>query len=106
METTITPRIVELASILSKCVTEVQAALVEKGHPSPSFEENAPIAVPPNLADLQDKILDASAELHDLFLEPINLIHKNGAVSTLGRIRFNHYFLSNDVPDSVTDSGL
>lgn len=79
-----TPRIVQLVRILSDSVTEVQAALAKKGHPSPSFDEDAPASIPPELSDLQDKILDASAELHDLFLQPINLIHKYGAVSAPG----------------------
>ncbi|KAI0888674.1 S-adenosyl-L-methionine-dependent methyltransferase [Annulohypoxylon maeteangense] len=76
---TMTPRIIELVRILSDSVTEVQAALSKKNHPSPSFDEDTPASIPPDLSDLQDKILDASAELHDLFLQPINLIYKYGS---------------------------
>lgn len=58
----------------------VQSALDAKNPPSPSFDEDAATSPPLDLADVQDRILDASAELHDLLLQPISLIHKHGGV--------------------------
>ncbi|KAI1443858.1 S-adenosyl-L-methionine-dependent methyltransferase [Annulohypoxylon stygium] len=95
-----TPRIVQLVRILSDSVTEVQAALAKKGHPSPSFDEDAPASIPPELSDLQDKILDASAELHDLFLQPINLIHKYGAHNNMVCLQaISRFDIANLVPE-------
>ncbi|KAI1321704.1 S-adenosyl-L-methionine-dependent methyltransferase [Xylariaceae sp. FL0255] len=74
-----TPRIIELARIISGSVAKIQDALTARNLPSPSFDEDAPmISIPPDLSDVQDTILDASAEIHDLRLQPINLIHKYG----------------------------
>jgi hypothetical protein len=79
--TTDSPRIVELAKIISDSVAVMQSALIAKNHLSPSFDEDAVTSLPLDLADVQDRILDASAELHDLLLQPINLITKYGGVS-------------------------
>lgn len=75
-------RIVQLARIISTCVTNINDALLEIGLPSPSFDENTPVAhLPPGISDYQDTVLDATAELHDLLLEPLHLIKKHSGVS-------------------------
>lgn len=75
-------RIVQLARIISTCVAKIDNALVENGLPSPSFDENAPVAhLPSEISDAQDMVLDATAELHDLLLEPLHLIKKHSGVS-------------------------
>lgn len=76
-----TPRIVELAAVISKSVAELQTVLESKGVPSPSFDEDAPTRLPDECNQAQDAVLDATKELYDLLLEPTTLILKNSAVS-------------------------
>lgn len=74
-------RIVQLARTISACVTKIDECLLEIGLPSPSFDENTPVAhLPPGISDYQDTVLDATAELHDLLLEPLHLIKKHSGV--------------------------
>lgn len=57
--------------------------LSAKGIVSPSFDEDASFNIPLELNTDHDAVLDATAELHDLLLEPLNLIHRHGGVSML-----------------------
>lgn len=76
------PRIIQLARTISTSVAQIDAALAASGLPSPSFDENAPVGyLPSNISDAQDAVLDATAELHDLLLEPLHLIKKYSGVS-------------------------
>jgi hypothetical protein len=75
-----TPRIVELAAIVSKSVGELQTTLDSRGIPSPSFDEDAPTRLPDECNKAQDAVLDAAKELYDLLLEPTTLILKNSSV--------------------------
>lgn len=76
------PRIIQLARTISKSVAKIDAALAAKGLPSPSFHEDAPVGyLPPEISGAQDEVLDATAELHDLLLEPLHLIKKHSGVS-------------------------
>ncbi|KAK8017139.1 O-methyltransferase [Apiospora marii] len=72
------PRIVQLANTISESVTKMQAALSAKGIPSPTFDEGYKLDLPLELTHDHDAVLDATAELHDLMLEPLNLIHRHG----------------------------
>ncbi|RYP50583.1 hypothetical protein DL768_003928 [Monosporascus sp. mg162] len=72
------PRIVHLANAISASVIKIQEVLSAKGIPSPSFDEDAPFSLPLEIARDHDVVLDATAELHDLLLEPLNLIHRHG----------------------------
>ncbi|KAI3317134.1 sterigmatocystin 8-O-methyltransferase [Xylariaceae sp. AK1471] len=78
-----TPRIVELAAKISASVTELQGHLLAQGVPSPSFAEDSPERLPPNTFHLQDAVLDATAELHELLMEPIPLIFKFSATTNM-----------------------
>jgi hypothetical protein len=76
-----TTRIMELAASISKSVAEIQKALSERKIPSPSFNENAPSMLPKELADAQNTVLEATAELRDLLQDPLSLLHEHCAVS-------------------------
>ncbi|KAM4056184.1 o-methyltransferase [Hirsutella rhossiliensis] len=73
-------RIVELAATISTSVAKLQQMLSDRGLASPSFDEEATNNRLPNEAhDVQDAVLDATAELHDLLLEPWALLFKHAA---------------------------
>ncbi|WQF84527.1 Putative O-methyltransferase domain, S-adenosyl-L-methionine-dependent methyltransferase superfamily [Colletotrichum destructivum] len=97
-----TPRIVELATQISKSVADLQAVLDAKGVPSPSFDENAPPKLPKEANDAQDAVLDATTELHDLLLEPVTLVLKNSANNSMGSLGFMCRF---DIPNMVPLGG-
>ncbi|GKT85912.1 sterigmatocystin 8-O-methyltransferase [Colletotrichum tofieldiae] len=92
-----TPRIVELATKIN-----LQAVLDAKGAPSPSFDENSPPKLPKEAGDAQDAILDATAELHDILLEPTTLVLKNSANNSMGSLAFMCRF---DIPNMVPLGG-
>ena len=75
-----TPRITELAAQISKSVTELQEQLSAQGAPTPSFAEDNPENLPADVSHLKDAVLDATAELHELLLDPLSLLFKFGAV--------------------------
>ena len=75
------PRIVELAALISNSVVELQEQLSAQGAPTPSFAEDSPENLPADVSHLKDAVLDATAELHELLLDPLSLLHKFAAVS-------------------------
>ncbi|KAF2008738.1 S-adenosyl-L-methionine-dependent methyltransferase, partial [Aaosphaeria arxii CBS 175.79] len=77
------PRIVELATRISSSVAQLHEHLSAQGVVTPSFAEDNPENLPANVAHLQDAILDATAELHELLLDPLALISKFAAISNL-----------------------
>lgn len=83
------PRIVELAAKISISVSQIQKLLSSQGVPSPSFTENSPERLPANTLHLQDAVLDATTELHELLMEPVRLIFKFCAVRALNRREYN-----------------
>lgn len=74
------PRIVELAQSILDGVTRVETVFSDKGLPFPSFDEDAPDSFPLEAFDARDVVLDASAELYDLLLDPFTLMFKRGSV--------------------------
>jgi hypothetical protein len=78
-----TPRIVELASQISTSVAQLQEQLSAEGLASPSFDEDFPSKYPINATQLRDTLLDATAELHELLLDPLMLLFKFASVRTL-----------------------
>jgi hypothetical protein len=76
-------RIAQLANTISVSVSRIEEILSAKGIVSPSFDENSSFNIPLELSTDHDAVLDATAELHDLLLEPLNLIHRHGGVSKL-----------------------
>jgi hypothetical protein len=79
-------RIVELAAKISESVSQLQDILSSQGLPSPSFTENGPERLPANTSDLQDTVLDATTELHELLMEPVRLIFKFCATTNMAGI--------------------
>jgi len=76
-------RLLRLAKTISASVDKIEEALSAEGIPSPSFDEDSVFNLPPAIARDRDAVLDATAELHDLLLEPLNLINTRGGVSLL-----------------------
>lgn len=76
-------RILKLANTISVSVSNIEGVLSAKGIVSPSFDEDTSFNIPLELNADHDAVLDATAELHDLLLEPFNLIHRHGGVSML-----------------------
>jgi hypothetical protein len=76
-------RIIQLANTISASASKIEEVLSAKGIASPSFDEDASFNIPLELNTDHDAVLDATAELHDLLLEPLNLIHRHGGVSIL-----------------------
>lgn len=74
------PRMVELAAQISTSVAELQRQLTAQGAPSPSWAEDSPEGLPADVSNLQDAVLDATAELHELLMEPLMLIFKFASV--------------------------
>ncbi|RYC60928.1 hypothetical protein CHU98_g5281 [Xylaria longipes] len=78
-----TPKIVALAAKISSSVAELQEYLSAQGLESPSFDENSPPNLPSDVSHIRDDVLDATAELHELLLEPLILIYKFAGVSNV-----------------------
>ncbi|KAI0470060.1 sterigmatocystin 8-O-methyltransferase [Xylariaceae sp. FL0804] len=78
-----TPRIVALAAKISSSVTELQEVLSAKGVESPSFAEDSPQYLPDDVSHIRNDVLDATAELHEVLLEPLMLIYKFAGVSNV-----------------------
>lgn len=77
------PRIVHLAATISNSVTKIHEVLSTHAVPTPSFDEDAPMSFPNEAFEARDTVLDATAELYDLLLEPLTLIYKHNGVSTI-----------------------
>jgi len=96
-----TPRIVELAAQISSSVTKLQEKLSAQGAATPSFAENGPELLPDDVSSLKDAVLDATAELHEILLDPLLLLFKFASV------RFYSDFdaLSNELIITDRESG-
>ncbi|KAI2618113.1 S-adenosyl-L-methionine-dependent methyltransferase [Hypoxylon sp. NC1633] len=70
-------RFLSLPTTLHVCM------LSARGIPSPSFDEDASFNPPYEVAADLDAVLDATAELHDLLLEPLGLLHRQGSHNNL-----------------------
>ena len=75
---------VELASEISRSVAELQELVSAQGKPAPSFDEDSPRTLPDGAGRLQDAVLDATLELHEMLLDPMSLIYKFAGVSVTG----------------------
>ena len=73
-------RIRDLAAIISSSTVTIHNFLASRDLPFPSFEPDATSPLPEELAEVQDAVLDATSELHDLLMPPINALHTNGNV--------------------------
>lgn len=75
-----TPRIIELAAQISSSTTQLQEKLAAQGVSTPSFAEDSPENLPADVSALRNAVLDATAELHELLLDPMALLFKFAAV--------------------------
>lgn len=74
------PRIAQLAVKISESVANILEILSDQGVPNPSFDDDGPFRLPREASSAQDAVLDATAELHELLMEPLNLVYKQGGV--------------------------
>ncbi|CAG9983505.1 unnamed protein product [Clonostachys byssicola] len=94
-----TPRIVELAAQISSSVTELQERLSAQGIPSPSFAEDSPPDFPADLESLRDSVIDATAELNELLLDPLQLLYRFAAIPNMvGIDAISRYNIAGMVP--------
>lgn len=77
------PRIVQLSKTISKSIETIESYLSTKGHPFPTFDADGVTGLPDELSAAQDSVLDATSELHDLLLPPMNLLKTKGNVSNI-----------------------
>ncbi|KAH8158771.1 hypothetical protein CIB48_g9479 [Xylaria polymorpha] len=89
------PRIAQLAKVISTSVSKLQDILVA---------HNAPFELPKEVSDVQDAIVDATAELPDLLFDLVNLLFLSGAVSLPFLIFTRQSFYSSDELTSETPS--
>ncbi|KAH7076820.1 S-adenosyl-L-methionine-dependent methyltransferase [Paraphoma chrysanthemicola] len=93
------PRIVELAAQISSSVTKLQEKLSAQGAATPSFAEDGPELLPEDVSSLKDAVLDATAELHEILLDPLLLLFKFASIENLvtieGVCRYK-------IPDMIT----
>lgn len=83
-------RILELASVISTSVSSINEYLGLNGLPTPSFDPDAPRILPNEIDAARNAVLDATAELHDLLLEPADLLRTFGSVRQSYPIGMDH----------------
>jgi hypothetical protein len=76
-----TPRIIESAAQISTSIAQFQERLSAQGVATPSFAEDSPRNLPASVTHLKGTVLNATAELHELLLDPLALFFKFAAVS-------------------------
>jgi hypothetical protein len=79
-------RILQLSATINASVFKIQKVIDTLGVPAPSFKEDAP-TLPAEIDEARDVILDATAELHDLLTDPMNMIHRSARVRRLATIQ-------------------
>ena len=83
-------RILELASVISTSVSSINQYLGSTGLPTPSFDPDAPRVLPDKIDAARNAVLDATSELHDLLLEPADLLRTLGSVRHIDPIGMDH----------------
>ncbi|EMF16953.1 O-methyltransferase [Sphaerulina musiva SO2202] len=66
-----------LASAIKDAVVKIESISAENDLPVPSFDEDAVYHVSEKVSQEVDIVLDATAELHDLFSGPRDLVHRH-----------------------------
>ncbi|KAF2272524.1 sterigmatocystin 8-O-methyltransferase [Westerdykella ornata] len=91
-----TSRIVELARIIEKHTSTIDAALTARGLPTPSFDHSASVVLPPDLTPSYDAVLDATQELHDLLLSPMDIIQRKSCYNNMAGMKaISQYNIAN-----------
>lgn len=78
-----TSRLLELSIIIQNSVEIIHNHLSLNSLPFPTFDKRGFTSLPDNLSAAKDAVLDASAELHDLLMAPIDLVATIANVSPL-----------------------
>ena len=76
-------RLLDLAAVITKSTAVIHNFLQERDQSFPSFEVDSPQSLPKELSEAQDVVIDATAELHDVLLEPLDLLYHHSGVSNL-----------------------
>lgn len=79
-------RILQLSATINASVVKIQKVIDALGVPSPTFNEDAP-TLPAEIDEARDVVLDATAELHDLLTDPMNMIHRSARVRLLATLQ-------------------
>lgn len=83
-------------------MTAIHNKLADDALPFPSFGVDASTSLPEELSQDQDVVLDATAELHDLLLEPLTLLFRHGGVSVARGLSASHLLTMVDGNISIT----
>lgn len=75
--------------MISNSVGSINEYLGLRGLPTPSFDPNAPRILPDEIEAARNAVLDATSELHDLLLEPADLLRTFGSVRQICPIRMD-----------------
>lgn len=75
--------LLQLASAIKDAVVKIESISAENDLPVPSFDEDAVYHVSEKVSQEVDIVLDATAELHDLFSGPRDLVHRHCGVSVV-----------------------
>ncbi|KAI0469792.1 S-adenosyl-L-methionine-dependent methyltransferase [Xylariaceae sp. FL0804] len=76
-------RVVELAEKIIEAAGHLQSVFSEKGLQMPSFDEDATSEMPLEAFEARDILLDSTAEIYDLLLDPLTLMLKRGAYNNM-----------------------
>ncbi|KAF2248979.1 sterigmatocystin 8-O-methyltransferase [Trematosphaeria pertusa] len=82
-------RIIELARSILENASTIDATLESQGLPTPTFEPSVSVLFPPGVTSARDTVLDATQELHDLLLAPMNLIQRKASASMKAISRYS-----------------
>ncbi|TRX94192.1 hypothetical protein FHL15_004960 [Xylaria flabelliformis] len=69
--------------MISSSAAQLQEILVAHNAPSHSFDKNGDFQLPKEASNVQDVLIDAAAELHDLLLDPIGLLYIHGTYTNM-----------------------
>ncbi|KAI1128687.1 sterigmatocystin 8-O-methyltransferase [Nemania abortiva] len=67
-------RFIQLAQTINSSVAQLHEILKAHNTPFPSFDEDSTFQIPKQASSIQDVIIDAAAELHDILLDPMSLL--------------------------------
>lgn len=78
-----TSRILELSKIIRTNTENIHNDFASNGVPFPTFNPDGSTGVPEHLSTARDAVADATSELHDLLLDPMDLLSDQRNVSVL-----------------------
>lgn len=78
-----TSRLLQLSSIIAKATEIIHNHLQENDVPFPTFDKDGSTGIPHDLFAAKNDVIDAASELHDLLLDPIDLLAQTANVSTI-----------------------